>query len=95
MNRQKNLNPKAVALKYEPQIDSAPKVVAKGEGEVAKKIIQKAKEFSIPIFQNEALAESLLKVDLDNQIPYKLYEAVVEVFIWLQKSQKKAQLSSN
>jgi flagellar biosynthesis protein len=86
-------NKKVVALKYEENGVSAPKVVAKGKGEVAQKILQKADEFDIPIFQNEALADSLLNLDIDEQIPPNLYKAVAEVFVWLMKSEKKAQMS--
>lgn len=84
---------KAVALKYDSQQTSAPKIIAKGKGEIAKKILQKANEFDIPIFKNEALAESLLKLDVDEQIPPNLYKAVAEVFVWLMKAEQKAQLS--
>ena len=89
----RSYTPKAVALKYELEGKSAPKVLAKGEGEIAKTIIRKAKEFSIPLFQNEALAESLLGVELESEIPPRLYGAVVEVFVWLHKSEQKSQLS--
>jgi len=85
---------KAVALKYDKENKySAPKVVAKGKGEIAAKILQKAKEFDIPIFKNEALAQSLLNLDIDEEIPPNLYKAVAEVFVWLIKTQNKAQLS--
>ena len=84
---------KAVALKYEGDGKQAPKVVAKGKGEIAKKIVQKADEFDIPIFKNEALANSLLNLDLDEQIPPNLYKAVAEVFVWLMSAEQKAELS--
>jgi len=84
---------KVVALKYDQEGASAPKVVAKGQGEIAKKILQKADEFEIPIFKNKALAESLLKLDVDEQIPPNLYKAVAEVFVWLMNAEQKAQLS--
>ncbi len=84
---------KAVALKYNQKSNLAPKVVAKGQGEIAKKILQKADEFEIPIFKNRALAESLLKLDIDEQIPTNLYKAVAEVFVWLMSAEQKAQLS--
>ena len=84
---------KAVALKYDSQQTSAPKVIAKGQGEIAKKILKKANEFDIPIFKNEALAKSLLKLDVDEQIPPNLYKAVAEVFVWLMNAEQKAQLS--
>jgi len=84
---------KAVALKYEENGNSAPKVIAKGKGEIAKKILQKADEFDIPIFKNKALAESLLNLNIDEQIPPNLYKAVAEVFVWLMNTEEKAQLS--
>ena len=87
------MDKKAVALKYQEDGKSAPKVVAKGKGAIADKIMEKAKEFDVPIFQNEALADSLLNLDLDEQIPPNLYKAVAEVFVWLMKSEKKAQKS--
>ncbi len=85
---------KAVALKYDQSNASAPKVVATGSGETAKRIIQKANEFDVPIFQNEALANSLLSLDVDEQIPANLYKAVAEVFVWLMQSEQKASTSS-
>ncbi len=87
------MDKKAIALKYEEDGSSAPKVVAKGKGAIAQNIMQKADEFDIPIFQNKALADSLLSLDLDEQIPANLYKAVAEVFVWLMKSEKKAQIS--
>ena len=80
----------AVALKYDKDGSGVPRVIAKGQGEIAKNIKDKAKEFDVPIFKNEALASSLLKLDLDEQIPSNLYKAVAEVFIWLMRSENKA-----
>ena len=89
----KSINTKAVALKYKAYEDMAPKVVAKGKGEIARKIIEKAKKFDIPIFKNEELADMLLNVEIGEEVPPKMYEAVVEVFIWLYKLEEKAELS--
>jgi flagellar biosynthesis protein len=89
----KSTNTKAVALKYRAYEENAPKVIAKGKGEIAKKIIEKAKEFDVPLFQNEELANMLLNVEVNEEIPPKMYEAVVEVFIWLYKLEERAQLS--
>ena len=85
---------KAVALKYDREQSGAPKVIAKGKGTIAEKILQKAQEFDVPVFQNEALATSLLSLDVDEQIPPNLYKAVAEVFVWLMKSEQEAQLSA-
>ena len=88
-------NTKAVALKYKAYEDLAPKVIAKGKGEIAKKIIEKAKKFDIPLFQNEELTDMLLNIEINEEIPSQLYESVVEVFIWLYNLEKKAELSKN
>ena len=90
----KSTNTKAVALKYKAYEDLAPKVIAKGKGELAEKIIEKAREFDVPLFQNEELVNMLLNVEVGEEIPPKMYEAVVEVFVWLYKLEEKAQLSN-
>lgn len=82
-------NKKAVALKYEMHKDSAPKVVASGKGVIAENIIAKAHEFDVPLFQNRELVDSLVNLKIETQIPPMLYEAVVEVFAWLMKTEKK------
>ncbi|WP_104697947.1 MULTISPECIES: EscU/YscU/HrcU family type III secretion system export apparatus switch protein [unclassified Helicobacter] len=86
---------KAAALSYQKQIDHAPKVVASGKGAIAEKIIQKAKEFDVPLFSNRALVDSLLKIEIDDEIPQELYSSTVEVFIWLNKIETQAQVSKN
>lgn len=83
------MSDKAAALKYDKESGAAPKVIASGKGELAKRIIQKAEEFHIPIFANEALVNSLVDLEVDAQIPSELYQSVVEVFIWLMKNEKK------
>jgi len=83
---------KAAALKYSSSGGKAPEVLAKGRGVVAEKIIKKAEEFDVPFFKNEALADSLLDININEEIPPSLYKAVAEVFIWLLNSEKKAQI---
>ena len=77
---------KAAALKYDPSKNGAPKVLASGKGRVAEAIIAKAKEYDIPLFANEALVEALVGLEIDSEIPRELYQAVVEVFVWLAKA---------
>jgi len=82
---------KAVALKYEKESSNAPKVVASAKGELAEKIIQKAKEFDVPIFANQHLVDSLVNLEIDHEIPQELYNGVAEVFIWLMKNERRYQ----
>ena len=86
-------NQKAAALAYDQSSHDAPRVVASGQGAIASTIINKAKEFDIPLFSNTALVDSLLRVEIDTQIPPELYNGVVEVFIWLNQVEKDAQMS--
>ncbi len=71
---------KAVALRYAPPKENAPRVLAKGEGRIAEKIIQVAELNNLPIRKDEDLVELLSKVEIDHEIPEKLYVAVAEVF---------------
>jgi flagellar biosynthesis protein len=67
----------AVALQYERP--HAPRVVAKGRGELGQAIIDTARQHGIPMEQNPGLAEALSQVELDEQIPRELYRAVATV----------------
>ncbi len=67
----------AVALRYTGQ--GAPRLSAKGRGEVAKKILRLAEENDVPIHEDEDLAYLLSTIDLGQEIPRQLYLAVAEV----------------
>jgi flagellar biosynthesis protein len=71
--------PIAVALQYEHGKDPAPRVTAKGQGEVAERIIETARKHGVAVEANSVLAEALSVVELDQQIPPELYRAVAEV----------------
>jgi len=71
---------KAVALRYDSSKENAPRIVAKGKGVSADKIIELAYENNLPIKKDADLVEMLSKVELDREIPEKLYVAVAEVF---------------
>ena len=71
----------AVALSYDKK--SAPLVIAKGRGEVGRKIIEVAKANNIPIEENEVLAGALSQVEIGDEIPAELYKAVAEVLIFV------------
>ncbi|MEE2961348.1 MAG: EscU/YscU/HrcU family type III secretion system export apparatus switch protein [Myxococcota bacterium] len=70
----------AVAIKYNKETDdAAPTVVAKGERIWAEKILEEARHYGVPIVRNVPLAQALNKVDVGNEIPEELYDAVAEV----------------
>ncbi|WP_428023101.1 EscU/YscU/HrcU family type III secretion system export apparatus switch protein [Arcobacter sp.] len=74
---------KVAALKYNIKEDNAPKMVAKGSGELASNIIKIAKENNIPIKKDEDLVELLTKLDVNQQIPNNMYKAVAQVFAFI------------
>lgn len=72
----------AIALAYS-QTDAAPRVVAKGKGLIAEKIIARAKEHGVYVHESPELVALLTQVDLDEHIPPQLYMAVAELLAWL------------
>ncbi len=74
---------KAVALKYETEKDSAPRVVAKGRDVIAEKIIETAKAHNVPLHEDKNLVQVLEALDLDTEIPPELYRAVAEVLAFI------------
>ena len=76
---------KAAALRYNQLSDKAPKVVAKGQGHIAEKIIELAKKHNIPIVEDPLLVDSLIKLDLYEEIPPHLYEAVAKIVAFVIK----------
>ncbi len=75
----------AVALSYKEGQNKAPKVSAKGQGLIAEKIIARAREAGIPIYEDAGLLEMLIKLELDREIPMELYHAVAEVLAYVRR----------
>ena len=84
---------RAVALKYQPKLDNAPTIVAKGRGKVAEKIIEVAREHNIYIHDDPDLVEILSHLDLNEEIPPNLYVIVAELlsFVYSLNSGQKFQ----
>ena len=76
-------SPKAVALKYDRKKDNAPRVIAKGRGEIAEKIIEVAKAHNVPLYEDKNLIQILEALDLETEIPPELYRAVAEVLAFI------------
>jgi flagellar biosynthesis protein len=80
---------KAVALRYDTSRDSAPKIVAKGAGALAEKIIALAKEHGIPIQEDADLVEVLAKLNLNADIPPDTYLVVAEILAFIYRANTK------
>lgn len=84
----------AAALRYGPT-DAAPQVVAKGRGPVADEIVRRAIAAGVPRVESEALANALVRVELDAAIPPELYLAVAEVLAWVYRIDADARRTTN
>ena len=75
--------PFAVALRYAPESQAAPDVVGKGRGEAAEKLLERAREYGIPVCQDADLVELLTGLEVGEEIPVELYEVVAELLTYL------------
>ena len=89
MKNNDHKNKKAVALKYKENEDVAPRVIAKGKGEIAEKIIETGEKSKIQIYEDENLIEDLLKLELYDEIPPELYEAMAEIILFVYSINKE------
>jgi len=81
MNDEKKGPKVAVALKYD--VNKTPKVVAKGDGRVADKIIEIAEEHGVTLYQDSELVKLLSRIEIDEEIPSSLYQAVAVVLAFV------------
>ncbi len=81
MSDKKEIN-QAVALRYQ-EFEPAPKVIAKGEGLVAEKIIEKAKECGIFVHDSPELVALLSQLEIDDYLPQTLWVVVAELLQWV------------
>jgi flagellar biosynthesis protein len=82
MGKRKGQN-KAIALKYHAKSDNAPKVIAKGKGKVAEKIIEIARKNNIHIHNDPDLIEILAQLDINEEIPPDLYIVAAELLAFV------------
>lgn len=75
----------ATALKYDPGSNEAPIITAMGQGIIAQKIVESAKEHDVPVVQNESLSEVLQSLSVGDAIPPKLYEAVAQILVFISR----------
>jgi flagellar biosynthesis protein len=76
----------AVALDYDAGKDNAPRVVAKGKGEIAQRIVDLARQNGIAVRQDADLAELLAVLELDQEIPVEAFTAVAEILSYIYRA---------
>ncbi len=77
----------AIALEYNPD-EEAPKVIATGKGQLAERIIERAKEADVPIHRDDKLADTLSRLEIGDAIPPELYEVVAEILVFVDAMDK-------
>jgi len=78
----------AVSLQYKKEMNSAPKITAKGQGWVAEAIIKMARERNIPIREDKDLLNLLSEIDVGKEVPESLYKVVAELLAWVYQLNK-------
>ena len=85
----------AAALRYNPDKDYSPVVVASGHGKVADRIIEMADENGIPVYRDDSTAALLTMLDIGKSIPKELYEVVAAIYVEILKAADEVKNSNN
>lgn len=83
----------AVALRYQPGQDNAPKIAAKGKGYLAEKILEIARAHKVPIREDKNLIQVLSRLELEQEIPPEVYRAVAEILSFIYRLSRRAPAS--
>jgi len=81
--RERERPPRAVALRHDRAARGAPRVVAQGQGELARAILELAKKHDVPVREDPDLVELLASCELGTEIPSELFHAVAELLAHL------------
>lgn len=80
---------KAAALRYDQAREKAPRVVAKGRGKMADRIVAAAREHGVPMVEDRNLVQMLDVLDMEAEIPAELYQAVAEVLAFVYRMNRR------
>lgn len=89
INRKKVNGPSAAVLRNLCENSGSPAVIASGKGDLARRILEKAKENDIAIQRDSTLMANLLDVELGDGVPPQLYAVMAEIFLLLEKAEQK------
>lgn len=79
----------AAALKYDAQSDGAPYIVALGQGYVARRMVEAARENHVQVVQDQKLSSVLQKMSVGDEIPEELYRVVAEILVFVNNMDAK------
>ena len=83
----------AVALGYGEK-DAAPRVLAKGYGDLAERIIAEARRQGIYVHGAPELVSLLMQLNVDQEIPPRLYQAIAEILVWVTRLAESQETST-
>ena len=73
----------AIALQWDPYLDKAPRLTAKGNGVLAEEIIRVARENNIPIREDHDLVQIFSLLDIGESIPPEVHTAIAEILAFI------------
>lgn len=76
----------AYALQFERGTMPAPRITAKGQGQIAERLVALAKEHGVPVVENALLVDALEPFDVGREIPPELYQVVAEILVAVYKA---------
>ncbi|MBW5394706.1 EscU/YscU/HrcU family type III secretion system export apparatus switch protein, partial [Brachyspira hampsonii] len=76
MNKNNKDIKNAAALLYNKEMHNAPILISKGSNYLAKRMVDIARKHKVPVVSNEDTAKHLMQLEIGEEIPYSLYEAV-------------------
>jgi len=79
----------AVALRYTPKEDRAPKVAAKGKGYLAEKIVEMARAHGVPVREDKNLVQILSRLELEQEVQPEVYRAVAEILSFIYRLSRR------
>ncbi|EDL63914.1 EscU/YscU/HrcU family type III secretion system export apparatus switch protein [Bacillus sp. SG-1] len=88
-NRRNMNGPTAAVIRYEESEGKAPKVIAQGTGHLATKIMELAKEHNITMQEDSSLVQSLLDIDLGENVPPQLYSVIAEILLFIEEMENQ------
>lgn len=74
---------RAAALSYDPGENEVPVLAAFGEGYIARKIVEVARESGVPVLPDPSLSSMLSRISVGDEIPPEMYEAVAKVLVFV------------
>ncbi|MBW5389415.1 EscU/YscU/HrcU family type III secretion system export apparatus switch protein [Brachyspira hampsonii] len=85
MNKNNKDIKNAAALLYNKEVHNAPILISKGSNYLAKRMVDIARKHKVPVVSNEDTAKHLMQLEIGEEIPYSLYEAVSIILKYIYK----------